>query len=190
MRSSSVKVPRNPPSNSKASSAPNPFPLAPDALVTRRGIASPRHTRNVCDISDGGASSVDGELWTLNKAGGDRSPKRRLRRLFRPLSPGSRRAPGRPTAPDPPHRVGAFSAGGSGTHCIDIDNPRTILSRPCFGQQIEGPCRSSAEGHILFAGGRTCKSRVTAGLGSSSREHFCLYVGIIKRRGEHDATSK
>ena len=40
MRSSSIKVPRKLPSNSKASSAPNPFPLAPDALVTRRNIAT------------------------------------------------------------------------------------------------------------------------------------------------------
>ena len=39
MRSSSIKVPSRLPSNSKASSAPNPFPLAPDALVTRRAIA-------------------------------------------------------------------------------------------------------------------------------------------------------
>src|SRR6185437_7671206 len=38
MRSSSTNVPRRLPSDSNASSAPNPFPLAPDALVTRRGI--------------------------------------------------------------------------------------------------------------------------------------------------------
>src|SRR5579862_2009658 len=38
MRSSSTNVPRRLPSDSNASSAPNPFPLAPDALVTRSGI--------------------------------------------------------------------------------------------------------------------------------------------------------
>jgi len=59
-----------------------------------------------------------------------------------------------------PHRVGGFNAGRRGIHCIDTNNARTILSRRCFGQQIEGPCRSPAVGPILFAGGRTCKSHI------------------------------
>ena len=120
-------------------------------------------------ISDGGASSVDGELRTLNKAGAiDRQKDDCV---------GCRRAArgrlGGQLLQTLPRRVGAFSAGGSGTHCIDTDNARTILSRRCFGQQIQGPRRSPAEGPILFAGGCTCKNHMTAGLGSPSREHFC-----------------
>jgi hypothetical protein len=40
MRSSSTKVPRSVPSNSKASSAPNPSPFASEALVTKSCIAT------------------------------------------------------------------------------------------------------------------------------------------------------
>jgi hypothetical protein len=35
-----MNVPRDFPPKSNASNAPKPFPLAPEALVTRRGIAA------------------------------------------------------------------------------------------------------------------------------------------------------
>ena len=99
------------------------FPLIPDGLVTRRGIASPptypeclRHFRWRCVLRRWRALDLEIKL--------ERSIAKKTiaSAIWSAVAEQLAGAWAANCFQTLPRRVGAISAGGSGTHCIDADN--------------------------------------------------------------------
>src|SRR5213080_2677947 len=95
----------------------------------------------------GGAASVYGEFCAVNETGTIRCQEDDG---FGNLVGGSRTASrrlGGELLQSLTHRVRTFRARRSRADCIDADPTRTILSRPCFRQQIDGGLAGAIETH-------------------------------------------